>query len=254
MNHPLKKPRIGVQLYSLGPQFAGDAPGVLRALAKQGYEGVEFAWEFGGLSPALLRDLLLELNLQAVSIYAKAEQLLDEKNEIWMYAETLGCRYLTMGWQNRVSETAWPQAIRDIEMIGNRVAERGLRLLYHNHCTELEPLGNATALDQLFESVDPQRVGAELDVAYFVQVGLDPVVYVRRYGNRLPLLHARDTTADGRSVPVGAGVVDFPAVIEAARDAGTDWLVVEQNPSSDALQAAGQSFDALRALIGEATG
>ena len=184
MNHPPSKPRIGVQLYSLGPQFAGDAPGVLRTLAKQGYEGVEFAWEFGGLSPALLRDLLL----------------------------------------------------------------------YHNHCTELEPLGNATALDQLFESVDPQRVGAELDVAYFVQVGLDPVVYVRRYGNRLPLLHARDTTADGRSVPVGAGVVDFPAVIEAARDAGTDWLVVEQNPSSDALQAAGQSFDALRALIGETTG
>ncbi len=247
-SEPRNQAQIGIQLYSLGPQLAEDAPGVLRTLAKQGYEGVEFAWVFGGLAPESLRDLMLELNLQTVSIYAKAEQLLDEDNEIWTYAKILGCRYLTMGWQNRANATAWPEAILDIETLGSRVAQRGHRLLYHNHCTELEPLGESTALDQLFESVEPNRVGAELDVAYFVQVGLDPVAYIRRYGHRMPLLHARDTTADGRSVPVGAGVVDFPAVIDAARDAGTGWLVVEQNPSPDAVNAAQQSIAALRAI------
>ncbi len=249
---PIDKPhnqtRIGIQLYSLGLQFAEDAPGVLRTLAKQGYQGVEFAWAFGGLSPASLRDLLQELNLQTVSIYVKADQLLDEDNEIWTYANILGCRYLTMGRQDRVSERAWPQAIRDIETLGRRVADRCHRLLYHNHCDELKPLGNSTALDQLFEKVDPHWVGAELDVAYFVQVGLDPVAYIRRYGHRMPLLHARDTTADGCSVPVGAGVVDFPAIIDAARDTGTEWLVVEQNPSPDAVNIAQQSITALRAI------
>ncbi len=247
-SEPQKQAKIGIQLYSLGPQLAEDAPGVLRTLAKQGYQGVEFAWVFGGLPPASLRDLLLELNLQTVSIYAKAEQLLDEENEIWTYAKVLGCRYLTMGWQNRANATAWPEAIRDIETLGDRVAQRGHRLLYHNHCNELEPLGDSTALDQLLKNVESNKVGAELDVAYFVQVGLDPVAYIRRYGHRMPLLHARDTTADGRSVPVGAGVVDFPAIIDAARDAGADWLVVEQDPSPEAVNAAQQSITAFRAM------
>lgn len=245
---PHNQAQIGIQLYSLGAQFAEDAPDVLRTLAKQGYEGVEFAWVFGGLSPVSLRDLLQELNLQTVSIYAQAEQLLDEANEIWNYADVLGCRYLTMGWQNRSSETAWPEAIRDIETLGRRVADRGHRLLYHNHCDELKALGNSTALDQLFDSTDSRWVGAELDVAYFVQVGRDPVDAIRRYGHRMPLLHARDTTADGRSVPVGDGVVDFPGVIHAARNGGAEWFVVEQNPSPDAVNAAQRSLDALRAI------
>lgn len=244
--NPLK---IGIQLYSLGPQFAEDAPGVLRALANMGYEGVEFAWVFGGLAPGELRDLLQELDLQPVSIYAKVDQLIDDQNELWTYADVLGCHYLTMGWQQRLRGGAAPEVVSDIEQFGRQARKRGLQLLYHNHCDELRRQGNTTALDQLLDAADPHLLGAELDVAYFVQVGLDPIAAIRLHAGRLPLLHARDTTAEGQSVPVGKGVVDFPAVIDAARAAGTEWLVVEQNPSGDALRDAETSIHSLRASM-----
>jgi len=37
--------------------------------------------------------------------------------------------------------------------------------------------------------------------------------------------------------PLGKGVQNFPAIIEAAKDAGAEWLVVEQDKPSMGLTA-----------------
>lgn len=242
----MKQIQIGIQMYSLSQQFEDDPRGTLRALAGMGYEGVEFAWQFGGLPPDELKRLLDELNLRTVGIYAKTQQLADESDLLWGYAEALGCRYLTTGMEPKANEDDWPEAIREVGALAGQAAKRGFRLLYHNHWQELHPMGQTTALDALFEALPAERLGAELDVAYFIKAGLDPVAYVRRYGERTPLLHARDIAADGASVPVGQGEVDFPGIIAAARDAATEWLVVEQNPSPEALRDAATSIEVLR--------
>src|SRR5512140_3268172 len=56
---PAKKIPVGVQLYSVRELAAKDLPGVLEAIGKMGYKGVEFAGYYGWESkPKELRRLL----------------------------------------------------------------------------------------------------------------------------------------------------------------------------------------------------
>ena len=52
------------------------------------------------------------------------------------------------------------------------------------------------------------------------------------------------------SRPVGYGVQDFPAILEAASDAGSHYVVVEQDRSTQrtSLEAAKMSREYLRTL------
>ena len=83
-----------------------------------------------------------------------------------------------------------------------------------------------------------------------IHEGADPAAYLRRCAGRLPLLHVKDITADNQLTEIGRGALDFPAVVQAAREAGTQWLVYEQDISQiGPLQSAKDSFAALKALI-----
>ena len=54
-------------------------------------------------------------------------------------------------------------------------------------------------------------------------------------------------------VPVGDGVLDWPGIVAAAREGGTEWLVVEfDTPTEDTLGDIGRSLDALRRVLAAA--
>ena len=51
--------------------------------------------------------------------------------------------------------------------------------------------------------------------------------------------------------PVGSGIQNFPAIIDAARDAGAEWLVVEQDVATmglTPLQSIEKSREYLRSI------
>jgi sugar phosphate isomerase/epimerase len=74
---------------------------------------------------------------------------------------------------------------------------------------------------------------------------------MRTLGDRIKMLHVKDfqRSADGRKVAViGDGVIDWPAVAQAARDIGYDgYLTLEVPGTADTADAvATRGRDALR--------
>ena len=72
-----KKIPIGLQLYSVRNDCAKDLPGVLRAVARMGYEGVEFAG-YHGRSAKELRQLLDDNGLKCCGTHTGLNTLLGD--------------------------------------------------------------------------------------------------------------------------------------------------------------------------------
>ena len=120
--------------------------------------------------------------------------------------------------------------------IADVLGARGITLGYHNHDFEFASLEGSTAWDVLLAEL-PAGVELEVDV-YWVSVGgSDPVTAIRAGGDRVRMLHMKDRArgTEPHDAPAGEGVLDFPAIVGAAREAGVDWYIVEQDRPADEL-------------------
>jgi sugar phosphate isomerase/epimerase len=114
--------------------------------------------------------------------------------------------------------------------------------------------GSHTWLAQLFDRTDPRQVQAELDTYWIQHGGGDPAAWIRRYAGRVPLLHLKDMciTPQGeqRYAEVGAGNLNWPAILAAAADAGVECYIVEQDEcyARDPFDSVALSFRFLHSL------
>ena len=65
---------VGIQLYTVRGDLQNDFAGTLKALADMGYDGVEFAWNYGGMSPSELANFLKDVGLRACGLHAPKEK------------------------------------------------------------------------------------------------------------------------------------------------------------------------------------
>jgi sugar phosphate isomerase/epimerase len=107
---------------------------------------------------------------------------------------------------------------------------KGLEFGLHNHWWEFENTDGVYPFYYLLENLDAS-VFFELDTYWIKTAGFDPARAVKDFGRRAPLLHIKDgpavkgSTAD-RQVPVGAGSMDFPAIVAAGGE-NIEWMIVE---------------------------
>ena len=91
-----KKIPIALQLYSVRKQCAEDLPGVLKAVAKMGYHGVEFAG-YHGRSAKELRKMLDDNGLTCIATHRNLDDLLNKVDQEIEFHQTLGCDYAAFG-------------------------------------------------------------------------------------------------------------------------------------------------------------
>jgi MIP family channel proteins len=130
--------------------------------------------------------------------------------------------------------------------------ERGIDFAYHNHAFEYEKFDGKTGLDILFDNTEKHLVKAEVDV-YWVKVGgEDPVERINKLGDRCILLHLKDVGAgaEHKFAEVGTGILDFAAILAAAKKVGVKYGVVEQDNTygKPPLEAVKTSLENLKKL------
>src|SRR5262249_48959411 len=139
--------------------------------------------------------------------------------------------------------------------LAHALAPYGLRLAYHNHSFELERWDGRTGLEILFASAPREALDAELDTYWLAAAGASPTAWLRRLAGRVPLVHLKDMAVVGGrvvQVEVGAGNLDWPEILDACREAGTEWLVVEQDESEgDPMESLAVSYRNLTAFVSE---
>jgi sugar phosphate isomerase/epimerase len=93
----------------------------------------------------------------------------------------------------------------------------GVVLNLHNHTYEVQD--GEHDLRGTLARVPEVKLGPDLN--WLLRGGVDPVDFVRRYGDRIVFVHLRDQHADGRwSEALGEGSMDYAAIAQALGEIG----------------------------------
>ena len=226
----MKKLPVGIQLYSVRDACKSDFKGTVRELAKMGFKGVEFAWQWGDMAPDGVAAFLKECNMRVCGFHGGIPEILDASSVAYALSKVTGNRYLTTSMAGRV-EKDWDAAIQDCVKAGKAAKAQGMQFTYHNHAQEFATINGVYALDQLYRSTKADEVYAELDTHWIKRGGADPVAYIRQYKGRVPQVHLKDISAANDHTELGTGVLDLKAIAAVAVEVGAEWLIYEQDIS-----------------------
>jgi sugar phosphate isomerase/epimerase len=206
-----------------------------------GLSEVETAGYYGRTAAAFAEELK-RANLTAKSMHAGYELLRDNLKQAVADAKALGAAYVTTAWiphQAPFTREHADRAAADFTEWGRALKGEGLRFMYHLHGYEFAPGPKGTLLDTILQGTPSEAVQYEMDVFWVVRGGGDPVALLRQHKGRFPALHLKDmakgtatgdhsgAAPDTTNVPLGTGMIDYPAVLSAARDAGTKLFYIE---------------------------
>ncbi len=265
---------VALQLYSVRDQLEKDFEGTIKQVAEMGYTGVELSGFPDAPSPAEIRAILDKYGLTAMSSHCPFAQMQEEPDRIFESAHICGLSYLAIPWLNAkeaYAEDAIEHTLAAIEDLGKKAKDAGLTLLYHNHDFEFQKIDGEYILDRIYRCVPADYLKTQLDTCWIRVAGEDPAKYLKKYTGRAPLVHLKDFSghrgrgmygligskesgekqdSDFRFQPIGSGVQDIMAILNASQEAGAEWVVVEQDSSPDmpTLEAARVSRNYLRSL------
>ncbi|MCF0173306.1 MAG: TIM barrel protein [Bacteroidales bacterium] len=269
---------IGVQLYSVRWDLENDFYGTLKAVKELGYDGVEFAGLYGN-TPEQVKQWCEEIGLTPISAHVPLADMLADIDQVISDYKTIGCEYIAVPYvteERRPDGELFLQMVDEIAAIALKVSDAGMTLLYHNHDFEFKKYEDQYGLDYLYGNIDADLLQTELDLCWVKYAGEDPAQYLLKYADRSPVVHFKDyyfEAAEGEQGdpyaligidkkderpstfefrPMGCGLQDVPALLEAYRQAGSKWIIVEQDqPSMDftPMECIGISVKHLKHLI-----
>lgn len=227
----MNKIPIGLQLYSIRDDCARDLPGTLKAVAKMGYDGVEFAG-YHGYSAKALRQMLDDLNLRCCGTHIGLETLLgDELDKTIEFNLVIGNKYLIvpgMADEYQNSLDAWRKTAALFSGIAEKAALHGLRVGYHNHHHEFTPMDGQTPLEVFFTAAHSSVV-MQLDIGNALEGGFDAIAFLRRHAARAVTVHFKEYSHSNPLALTGEGDVPWAEVFEICNTAGkTEWYIIEQ--------------------------
>lgn len=255
----------GLQLYTLGLKDNDDIGAVFKQLAAIGYREVEFPGNYG--KPAAeLRKLLDAARLVAPAAHAapratKGMWSFDDLPKFAADLKTLGAKYAVVPipyMPDRINDVLqhppagfneeavsklfstleaddWKRTADFLNEKGAALGKLGVRLAYHNHGMDFAPLpGDTNGYRILVERTDPNVLDFELDIGWAVSAKQDVGALFKQLGDRLKMLHLKDTKRPGNAVmdlastDIGTGIVKWNDVVELMRHSKVEHAFVEQ--------------------------
>jgi sugar phosphate isomerase/epimerase len=252
---------IAVQLYSVREEAAKDLPGVLKAVADMGYDGVEFAGYYG-FSAEDLCKLLDETGLKVAGAHVGLDTLLgDELAKSIEFHQAIGNPYPVvpgLGSQYTESREAWQRTAGIFNEIADALAAHDMQTGYHNHHTEFTPLDGEEPWDTFFGNTKDSVI-MQLDTGNAMHGGADPIPYLKRYPGRATTVHLKPyapslkTEADphgGFRPCIGEDETPWEELLTLCETSGgTKWYIVEyESDKYPPMEAIDLCLNALRRM------
>ncbi len=271
---------VAVQLYSVRDDMAEDFEGTIKKVKEMGYDGVEFAGLYGN-SPEKVKAICQENGLVPISAHVSYDELIADPEKVISDYATIGVKYIAIPYaveERRPGAELFDETVEGIRLFAGIAKKYGITMLYHNHDFEFKMVDGVYGLDLLYSTLTPDELQTELDTCWVNVGGENPAEYVEKYSGRSPVVHLKDFVMSGKKPakmyaligiddeaqseskqeeeafafrPVGYGVQDFPAILEACKKAGAQWVVVEQDSPSmnkTPLESIKMSIDYLKTI------
>lgn len=232
-----KQKNIGVQLYTLRNDLAGDAQGSIRKVAALGFKEVEnfgYNGKFFGMDAKSYRDFLTGLGLTAPSGHYMLGNLKSGWEKAVEDALLVGQQYMVLAFlmpNERTSLDDYKKVASELNRAGEICKKSGIQLCYHNHDFEFQNFNGTLPFDVLLSQTDPELVKIELDLYWTVKAGQQPLEIFKKYPKRIALWHVKDmdNTEKRGFTEVGSGVIDFKPIFKAHKQSGMKHFFVEQD-------------------------
>ena len=238
---------VGLELYSLRDQCKTDLPGMLKAVAKIGYKGVEFAG-YHGRTAKELRQMLDDNGLVACGTHTPFETIQPAKlEETIEFNRVIGNKFLIIPWMEGKSAKEWEEKAVLFNEVAGKVKSHGMFVGYHAHAHDFTKFGDISAWDIFFGKTGPEVV-MQLDTSNCLEGGANPVEVLKKYPGRARTIHCK-SNGGGPEAVMGEDKVDWAAVFEFCETkGGTEWYVVEHESSKDPLDAVTRAFAGMKKL------
>ncbi len=267
---------FGLQLSTITPLLIVDFEGTLAKVAQIGYRQVEFsAMGFlgrpvarvaelleanglkapvGRISPELPREfatLPREQQMAAFRERAGPDYLLDNIRHALQAAAVLDQKHLVLPAlmpQHFASRSEVENSIQLLRQAGELCAEAGVQFGYHNHDWEFKSVDGVVPYDLMLETIEPELMSYQIDVYWVTKAERDPIDYLTRHAGRFPTCHLKDIDENGDFEDVGYGTINFPQLVAAAMDAGTQYYFVERDRPPAPLRTAERAYAYLQQM------
>jgi sugar phosphate isomerase/epimerase len=143
----------------------------------------------------------------------------------------------------------------ELNQIGRKLKDQGIRFGYHNHHVEFARFTDKTMLEELVDNTDPELVAFEIDVHWVQRGGGSPVEWIKKVADRIPVVHFKDFSIVGGQTffdaqpafsEIGEGNLHWERILAACQDANVRWYVVEQDfpvPGRSTFESAKISYE-----------
>jgi sugar phosphate isomerase/epimerase len=258
--------QIGIQLYTLRKPIAKDLPGTIKEVAKAGYKQVE---PYGFPSPASVEMIkqAKKNGMQVHSSHFDWNSILHPNkkgvvsfDKILERAKELGLSHLVVPYlaeSDRKDIDGYKKVAEHLNHAGELASKANIKLAYHNHAFEFNPLEKNTCGYDIFIDNFSSNVAFEIDVFWVKLGGVDPVSIIKKLKGRVSQLHLKDLK-NKSSIPnfgqvspdtfdeIGDGMIDMESIMKIAQKTEVEHCHVEQDQSPFPLKSIKKSINYLK--------
>lgn len=236
---------IGLQLYTLKDIIRKDIKGTLQKVAAIGYSRVEpYDYSDGKMFGMPYQDFARmnkDLGLEVVSCHYNSgftdPQVKGTLRNDWQMAvddaAAAGQQYMVLAWLEegeRKTIDDYKSVCDLINKSGEICKKAGIKIGYHNHWFEFQPVEGQTPYDVMLKELDPSLVTMEMDMYWVVFAGADPLHLMENHRGRFELWHIKDMdkAVHNRNADVGTGLIDFHKIFADHEISGMKYFFLEQ--------------------------
>lgn len=232
--------KYAAQLYCFSSITAADFPDKLEALAKAGYEGIEFCGGFD-MAPDDLNNLMKKKGLKTISWHIGIERILPEQfDNTVKYLNAVGCSSAVVpGLPGHMicDAEAWKKTASIFNELSKKLKPYGIKLGYHNHQSEFKKYDDGSCPYSIFFDNTDFDITCQVDIGHALNgrgMTLDEIF--ERYKGRFNSVHLKpysltlgaEDHGKGYQTYIGQDDIPWNRVLKTLKqDGSVDWYIVE---------------------------
>jgi sugar phosphate isomerase/epimerase len=243
---------FSIQLYSFRNEKSLDD--TLKTLKELGYSQVE-GWGGQFADTAALNASLKKAGLPMPTAHIGFAQLAADTDAAAKIAKDIGIKTIYVPSppnEYREGKKDWKEFASELARIGKELNAKGVGFGFHNHNQEFVKLPDGKTPMELILEASP-AIEWEMDLAWVVKGGEDPLKWIEKYGDRITAVHVKDIAPAGEALDedgwadVGYGTLDWKSLLATIKTkTKAKYFVAEHDKPSDAPRFGRRSIESVK--------